>query len=105
MTKKIFQLALLRLGIYTPAEVKECCTRLDKEFDFALEEFDQQITLSNNKVDIIHAQQSPPQIQIPTITIQPSSAEKPQKAQHFIPKNIGKSVKRSQKPLYKYRRR
>lgn len=105
MATKNFKTALLKLGICTSAEFEEYCTRLDKEFDIRLEELYKQISLSNNKVDIMQAQQPLQKIQMPTITIHPSSAEKPKKAQHFIPKNIGRSVKTSQKPLYKYRRR
>jgi len=105
MAKKNVKFALLKLGIFTSADFEEFCTRLDKEFDVTLEDLDKQISISNNKVDIIQAQQPLQKIQMPTITIHPSSAEKPKKAQHFIPKNIGQSAKRSQKPLYKYRRR
>lgn len=40
---------------------------------------------------------------VPLVELLP--VEKPKKVKHFVPQNVGKSVKRSQKPLYRYRRR
>lgn len=41
--------------------------------------------------------------ELPVVKMLP--AEKPKKIKPFVPRNVGKSVKRSQKPLYRYRRR
>ena len=41
--------------------------------------------------------------ELPEVKMLP--AEKPKKIKPFVPRNVGKSVKRSQKPVYRYRRR
>jgi len=94
--KKLINVLGLALGIDSE-EPDEVCKVLEEEFGITFKCKEKATLAEASQVFPEHAQN------IPLVQILP--VEKPKKSKHFVPQSVGKSIKRAQKPIYKFRRR
>lgn len=84
-------------GIYVSDKHLEIDKLLEEEYGISF--------IAKEKATLAEASQVLPEPVQNVPLVQMLPVEKPKKVKHFVPQNVGKSVKRSQKPLYRYRRR
>ena len=81
------------------SEIEDAVEIMEKEYGITLSKREPLAKVSAEQVVKAMRQAE----ELPVVKMLP--AEKPKKIKPFVPRNVGKSVKRSQKPLYRYRRR